>query len=202
MRHRGPEARGGDARAPARVVDDADDPGRALVAGGLEAELLDQVRVGRAPRHRRRPRVRDVGEQRAERDDQLDAELAREVDDQAAERAPAQVRLDAEEQDGVAVHPVWARVVEDRLRPVDPAREPLLELHVRARRLEVVEALGVDLGEPPRVPALGEVAGCERGALAAVVPAPERSDQDRTLERRAASDVELRHSGQSTWDGS
>ena len=137
--------------------------------------------------------MRNVGEQRAERDDQLDTELAREVDDQAAERAPAQVRFHAEEQHGVAVHSVWARMVEDRLRPVDPAREPLLQLHVRARRLEVVEALGVDLGEAPRVPALGQVSGCERGALAAVVPAPERSDQDRTLERRAPSDVELSH---------
>ena len=42
MRHRSPEARRGDVRLPARVVDDADDAGRPLVARGLEPELLDK----------------------------------------------------------------------------------------------------------------------------------------------------------------
>ena len=42
---------------------------------------------------------------------------------------------------------------------------------MRPCRLEVEEALGVDLGEALRPPGLGEVATGERGALAAVVPA-------------------------------
>ena len=56
----------------------------------------------------------------------------REVDDQPRERAPAEVRLDAEQEHGVAVHPLGPRVVEDRLRPVDPPRVALLEPDLRA----------------------------------------------------------------------
>ena len=57
--------------------------------------------------------------------------------------------------------------------------------------LEVEEILGVDVGEPPRLPFLGQVATCERGALRAVVPAPEGGDQNRPIERRPALDAEL-----------
>src|SRR5260370_826676 len=45
--------------------------------------------------------MRNVGQQSAERHDELDPELAGEADDEPRERPPAQVRLDAEEQDGV-----------------------------------------------------------------------------------------------------
>src|SRR6185312_11217129 len=63
------------AHAPHRVVQDADDPRGALVARGLEAELLDRLRIGRATGDRRRARVRHVCQERAERDDELDAEI-------------------------------------------------------------------------------------------------------------------------------
>ena len=147
MRHGRPEARRRDAGLPAGVVQDADDPGRPLVARGREPEPLDELLVGGAAGDRRRPRVRHVGEQRAERDHQLDAELLREPDDEVRERAPAQVRLDPEQEHDVAVETLRPRVVEARLGPVDPARQPVLERHVRPGRLEVEEVLR---DRPPR----------------------------------------------------
>ena len=86
VRDRRPEADGRDARAAAGVVEDPDDSRRALVARTLRGRARSiSVRVGRAARHRRRPRVRHVGEQRAEGDHHLDAEIPREVDDQPRE---------------------------------------------------------------------------------------------------------------------
>ena len=122
VRHRRPEARRREAGRAARVVEHADDPGRALVARGLQAELLDQVGVGRARGDRRRPRVRHVGEQRAERDDELDAELAarprRRATRTCASAGSARCRAGASRR---ARRPAAARV-EGVLRPVDPAR--------------------------------------------------------------------------------
>src|SRR4029077_19037119 len=46
VRHRRPERGGVNAVAAAEVVDDADDPGRALVAGALQLHLLDQLFAG------------------------------------------------------------------------------------------------------------------------------------------------------------
>ena len=62
----------------------ADDPGRALVAGRAQAEPLAQRRVGARAADVDREAVRDVGEQRAERDDELDAERLGEVGDHRA----------------------------------------------------------------------------------------------------------------------
>jgi hypothetical protein len=118
--------------------------------------------------------VRDVSEQRAERNHELDAELLREGRDEPGEGPPAEVGLDPEQEDRVAVEPGDRRVVEGVVRPVDPARLALDQGDVRARRLEVEEALRLDLGEPRGLPRLREVAAGERGALAAVVPAAER----------------------------
>ena len=64
-------------------------------SGELEAELLDERGVACRPGDGRRPRVRHVGEESAQGDDELDAEVLDEVDDEVAERAPANVRLDA-----------------------------------------------------------------------------------------------------------
>src|SRR5207249_8330079 len=82
---RGPQAHGRDARLIARIVQHADDAGRALVPRTLQPEALDQLGIGRTPGYGRGPRVRHVREQRAERDHQLDAEVARQVDDHAGE---------------------------------------------------------------------------------------------------------------------
>ena len=191
MRHSGPEARRRDARPAARVVQHADDARRPLVARGLQAEAVDQLGIRRTAGDGRRPRVRHVREQRAERDDELDLELARDMRDVIAERAPAQVRLDAEHDDGVAAAAGKRGVHEGVLRPLDPAQVPVDERHHRARRLEVVEALRVDRRELDRRPRAREVGARERGALSPVVPAAESRDQHRPLEGRAGIDPKL-----------
>jgi hypothetical protein len=121
--------------------------------------------------------VRDVGEQSSQRDDELDAERLGEVDDLAAEAAPAEIGLDAEAKDGVSLGSRQRGVVEDRLRPVDLPRQPPFEGDVRADGLEVEELLRVEIGEAARLPGLGEIARRERGSLRPVVPPPEGSDQ-------------------------
>ena len=75
----------------------ADDAGRALVASArCSAEPLDERRVGRDAGDRDGARVRDVGQQRAERHDHLDAERLGEVDHRArrtcASASPARGR--------------------------------------------------------------------------------------------------------------
>ena len=102
--------------------------------------------------------MRDVREQRPERDHHLDTELPSEVDDHAGECLPAEVRLDPEQQNGVAIEIRNRGVVEGILRPVDVSRLAVDEGDVRAGRLEVEEVLRLDVGEPVRVPDLGEVA--------------------------------------------
>ena len=114
-------------------------------------------------------------------------------DDEPGERPPAQVRLDAEEDHRVAVETGDRRVVEGVLGPLELPGQPLLEGHLRAGRLEVEEVLRVDLREPLRAPHLREVVAAERRALAAVVPAAKRGDQDRPAKTRPRRDVELRH---------
>src|SRR5205085_628025 len=111
-----------------------------------------------AARYGGRPCMRYVGEQRAERHDHLDAELASEADDPLAERAPPEIRLDAEEEHRIAIRTGDATVVEGVLRPVDAPRQPVDERDVGPRCLEVVEALGVQVGEALGVPHLREVA--------------------------------------------
>jgi hypothetical protein len=70
-------------------------------------------------------------------------------------------------------------VVEGVLGPVDPARASFDERNVRPRRLEVEEALRLDLGESLGLPGLGQIAPGEGGALPAVVPAAKGGDQNR-----------------------
>ena len=161
-----------------RVVQHADDPRRPLVARRLQPELLDEREIARGSRHRSGPRVRDVGEERSERDDELDAELAGEADDELVERAPPVVRLDAEQDHRIAVGARDRGGVEHGLGPLDLPRQSFVERDGRSRGLEVDEPLRVDLGEPPRIPGAHERAAGERRSLAAVVPAAEGGDQN------------------------
>jgi hypothetical protein len=62
---------------------------------------------------------------------------------------------------------------------------------VRTGRLEVVEILGLDLGEAIRLPDLREVAACKRRALTSVVPAAECGDQNRLAQVRPIDDAEF-----------
>jgi hypothetical protein len=135
--------------------------------------------------------VRDVRQERAQRDRELDLQIAGEVGDQLRERPPAVVRLDPDEDDGVAVGARNAGSEERVLRPLDLPRVRLVQRDERTSGLEVDEELGVDLRELLGLPGAGEVAGGERRRLAAVVPAPECGDQDRTLELRTLEDPQL-----------
>ena len=112
----------------ARVVQNADDAGRALVARGRQSELLDELRIARGAGDRARARVRDVRQERAERDDELDFELLSELHDLAGEGAPTRARLDAEQEHRVALgmrrDDGNGRVEEGVVRPVDVPRLP------------------------------------------------------------------------------
>ena len=137
--------------------------------------------------------MRNVGEQRPERDDELDLELVDELEHERRIRLPAQVRLDAEQDHRIAVEARDRRVEEGVRRPFDLARQPVLERDVRAHGLKVVEVLGVDLRERLGSPLLREVAAAERRSLAAVVPASERGNEHRAAERGPRGDDQLRH---------
>ena len=120
-----PQARRRDAGFLAGVVHDADDAGRALVGRGCEAELVGEVAVGRAG-HGHRARVRRVGQEAAERDDELGAALARHLDDAARVELPAVLRLDADHhRDVVAAR--QRRVGEGVLGPRQAPRVVLAE---------------------------------------------------------------------------
>ena len=192
VRHRRPEADRPEARRAARVVEDADDPGRPLVARELQPELLDERRVGGRAGHGRGARVRHVGEQGAERHDEVHADVPGQTDHEVGERAPAVVRLDADEDHRVAVGSGDRRVVEGVLGPLDPARQPLVERHRRSHRLEVHERLRVDVREARRVPLLDEVAGGHGCGLSAVVPAAKRRDHHGASQRRAFGKAQIR----------
>ena len=135
--------------------------------------------------------MRYVGEQRSERHDELHAEVAREPDDELGERPPAVVRLDPEQDHGVALGAGDAGVEERVLGPLDVACQPFVERHRRTHGLEVHERLGVDVREPLRTPLTREVRGGDRRRLPAVVPATERRDEHGLAKRRALGDPEI-----------
>jgi hypothetical protein len=65
------------------------------------------------------------------------------------------------------------------------------ERDVRTGGLEVEEVLRLDVCKPVRVPDLGEVAACERGALAAVVPTAKCCDQNRLAQAGPSDDAKF-----------
>jgi hypothetical protein len=74
----------------------------ALVAAPLELEAVDQVLVGRGPDQVHRLGVRDVGEQRAERQHEARVVPLGDGDDLLGEQPPPQRRLRAEDDDRIA----------------------------------------------------------------------------------------------------
>jgi len=123
--------------------------------------------------------VRDVGEQRTERHNQLHAERLGEVDDQLREAAPAHRRLRAAEQHEVARR-AWHPGGEDLdRRPDDLALAILVMRHVRTRRLKIVEVLRIDAREARRPERAAEEGQRRGGGVAGVVPAGEGADQCR-----------------------
>jgi hypothetical protein len=135
--------------------------------------------------------VRHVREQRAERDHHLDAELPCKLDDHAGERLPAQVRLDPEQQDGVAIEAGDRCVVEGVLGPLDVTRLTVDQGDVRPGGLEIEEVLRLDIRKPLRFPDLGEITARKRRTLSTVVPAAKRGDQNRLAQARPVDYAEF-----------
>ncbi len=130
--------------------------------------------------HRDRARVRDVGQQRAEQHDELDAERLGQVDHDLAEAAPAHRGLGAGEQHEVARRAGHARGVDLELRPLDlarrrrrPAGRPAASTGSRTKSSGSITANG----SAPRLPA--EERERRRRGVARVVPALEGADQRR-----------------------
>lgn len=164
----------------AGLLEDSDDPGRALVAGLLQIETAGQVRVGGDPADRHRPGVRGVAEQCAEDDDHLHAQLMGVAEDLVAERPPAHARLDTAHQ-----HQVPGLLPGVRPDHREPGRRPSDLAHAALQgnggpvHLEVVVVLGVERGEDLALPLPVQVPDRGRGGVSGVVPAFEGTDHDR-----------------------
>src|SRR5947209_6960620 len=63
----------------------------------------------------------------------------------------------------------------------------------RPVRLKVKEVLGINAHEPPRLPAITEIAGRRAGRLATVVPPSKRAHHHRAGEGRARLEPNRRH---------
>jgi hypothetical protein len=172
-----------------RVGQDPDDAGGAFVLAGLEVEAVNDVLVLRGGADRKGPGVRHVGEQGAQGHERGDTDLPRELEQLDGERAPAGRRLDALDEQDIAVQR-GGRGQQDAGRgPADPA-PPLLHDDPRTADLEVVVLLGVDRCHGLGVPHLGEVLDRRCGRLARVVPALEGGDHDRVTQFRHVRELD------------
>jgi len=124
--------------------------------------------------------VRHLGQQRPERQDERHLAPARELENRAAVGLPAQVWLDGHAQDDVARQrrSLADRELRGRPRDLTLGLRAGLEANVRSGEAEVVELLGIDLGELLGPEGRAQVAhgGCRR--FGGVVPAAKRHDQD------------------------
>jgi hypothetical protein len=141
--------------------------------------------------------VRDVGQQRAERDDLLAAEVGGHGEQLGAERAPSHVRLDAAQQHDVAV--VETRHGQPGGGPLDAADGVFVDAHERAVDLEVVVLVGVEGSDGLAVPHPLEMLDPGGGRLAGVVPPLECRDQDRIAQLRRP--IDLHHARLPDWKG-
>ena len=116
-------------------------------ARALETEAPHQLGIGRGARDTDGPGMGHVGKEGAERHDHLDLELLGNADDLGAERAPSQLRLDAEEHHCVALGAGQGRGHHLVGRPGDLAGDAVHQAHLRAGGREVVEVLGIEGGE-------------------------------------------------------
>jgi hypothetical protein len=143
--------------------------------------------------------VRDVGEQRPERDDELDPEHLGQLDDRAGEGTPAVGRLVPDQQDEVARGARDPRFEDLDLGPGDLAVTAVDEPDLRARVLEVEELLGIDRGEAGRADGGADEADGRGGGVGGVVPALEGAHQRRRAKTvRSAVPDEGLHANQGT----
>jgi hypothetical protein len=117
--------------------------------------------------------VRDIAEQRTQRDHQLHAERFGEVDQMRAEGAPAHRGLDALDEHEISRSSGRGRLEDLHRRPHDLTLVGIVELNARAVGLKVVELLGVDPCKAPRLKRRGQEGDRARGRIAGVVPALE-----------------------------
>ena len=109
--------------------------------------------------------MRVVGVEGVEADDELHLKAIDDLQHRLRVGLPAQVGLDAFEDDEVALRRLV--VVKGVLRPVDAAHLALVA-DGGAKLGEIEELLGVDLGQADGAPALGEVLGGGGGGAAGV----------------------------------
>ena len=182
VRHRRPERDRGYPGRNAGVLEHPGNARRPLVAGFLQPEALRRLGgVGR-PGHRHRPGVRCVGQQSAQDHHGVDVELVGDGQQLGAEGAPPHVRLDAVHQHDVAVGARRAAVRDPHRRPHQFPRDAVDLPDDRAVHLIVVVGLVVDLddriGLPDGVQVLERIAG----RVTRVIPALERSHDDRVVQ--------------------
>ncbi len=123
-----------------------------------------------------------VGEQGAEEDDGVDADVVDEFDDGVAEAAPAHVGFDAAQQHDVAVAAGQCADGQAGGGPVEFAADAVDEPDLGAVDLVVVVVLGVQFGEGFGVPDQFEVFDGSAGGVACVVPSFERGNEHRITE--------------------
>jgi hypothetical protein len=127
--------------------------------------------------------VRHVGQQRAERHDELDAQRVAQVEDLAAEALPAEGRLGALQEHEVARGARHPGGVDLHVGPVDRAGAPVEQPDLRPGGLEVEELLGIDAREAHRAERRADELERGGGGVAGVVPAREGAHEGRGAER-------------------
>src|SRR5439155_6596963 len=174
-----PEARRRESPLAGDHVQHAGDPGGALVLGRPDAEPGGELRVGGAAGEADGARVRDFGEECTERQHHRRLAPARELEDGTAIGLPPEVRLGRDADDEVAreLGPLGDGELGRGPDDLTFRLGPRLEADVRPREAEMVELLGIDLGELLGVEGGGEVARGGRRGLGRVVPAAERHDE-------------------------
>ena len=123
--------------------------------------------------------MRDLGEERAHRDDHASVDRSGHGDHVVAEGAPTQLRFDAGEQHDVDFCVGDGAGVERGARPLDLSSAAEVDAHLGSGRGEVEELLGIEVDELVGVPRIDEVV--DRGArgIAGIVPTAERDQHHR-----------------------
>ncbi len=191
VRHRRPQRDGRDAGRGAGLLQHADDAGRALVVHRVQVQPVGQGGVRGGRRHRHRAGVRGVGQQRAEQHHGLHLQLGERRDQLAAEAPPAHVRLDAVHQHHVAAQSLGRATLSRVVGQTRSVGLPVGDFHHRPGDLEVVEVLGIDLADGPRIPGRAEVIHGVGRRLARVVPALEGGYQNRCGELADGIEIEV-----------
>ncbi len=137
-----------------------------------------------------------VGQQGAQRDERRRSQAGEVTQHLVAEGFPAQVGLDARDQDDVAVLGSGVAVPETGTAPRQFALALGRETDIRAVHLEVVIVLRVESGNPGATPSHEEVGDRVACGFSGVVPALEGRDHDGVAQ--LAVDVDFDHAQKPT----